>query len=170
MQTAQTTWQQVSNWFASVTTTYLTTSMQKHDIGSYAPKALTNTTYTQGLKASASMDNTALGVKFVTVSLDLYSNVTAHFNNGTFSQVWFQVQQPAAGARLLQTASNTTASWEGWMGVRAGQNVTANLTSGAATLAANKNLYGTVDLSTDVQHYTKFGGASALTTNASMAW
>lgn len=100
------------------------------------------------------MDHTALGVSFVTVSLDLYSNVTAHFNNGTNSQVWFQIQQPAASARLLQNtttnSTSTSAMWEGWTGVRAGQNVTTNLTSGAASLVLNKNLYGSSDLTSDV--------------------
>jgi hypothetical protein len=148
--------------------------MQEHDMGSYAPKSLTNTTWTQGLNSHISMDHTALGVNFVTVSLDLYSNATAHFNNGTFSQVWFQVQQPVASARLLQnTTSNTTAAatmWEGWTGVRAGQAVASNLTSGAVTFTANKNLWGKNDLTSDVQHYTKFGGADAVATNTTSAW
>jgi hypothetical protein len=117
------------------------------------------------------MDHTALGINFVTVSMDLFSNVTAHFNNGTYSQVWFQAQQPAASARLLQNSMTATASnWEGWMGVRAGQAVTTNLTSGAATVSMNKNLWGNVDLSSDVSHFSKFGGANATTTVDASAW
>jgi hypothetical protein len=171
--TTKNAWDSVTNWFATTTQKLLSESGKKQDLGTYAPKSLTNTTWTQGLHSHISMDSTPLGVNFVTVSLDLYSNVTAHFNNGTNSQVWFQVQQPAASARLLQNTTTTTAAatmWEGWMGVRAGQAVTTNLTSGAATLAVNKNTWGKTDLTSDVQHFTKFGGAEAVNTNATYPW
>lgn len=52
----------------------------KFDFGSYSPKKWSPTTMTQGLYAHISLQQTALGVNFLRVDLDLYSNSTAHFN------------------------------------------------------------------------------------------
>jgi hypothetical protein len=132
-----------------------------------------------GLKGSFSLDNTALGVNFVSAAFQL-SGYSDKWANGTAALVYFQVEQPVAtpAARLLQasntttnsTAANTTVATgtgflEGWSG-----SLMQPLTNNTVTLKTNKNSWGKTNLKKDTQVYTSFGGVESVNTNSSSAW
>jgi hypothetical protein len=73
----------VTNWLKGFTSNNLSTDHQQKDFNFYNA---TNTTL--GLSGWVSLDNTATGVNFVTVGLDL-SGPIDRFANGTTSLVYF---------------------------------------------------------------------------------
>jgi hypothetical protein len=88
----------ISNWLLGKTKTVLSTDTQVKDFKLYAS---TNTTL--GLDFSISLDNTALGVNFVTAELHL-EGPTANWASGTTQLIYFQIEQPVEAkpaARLL---------------------------------------------------------------------
>ena len=160
----------VTNWLLGKTKDNLGTDSEKKDFDLIP---LTNTTL--GLKGSFSLDNTALGVNFVTAAFQL-SGYSDKWASGTAALVYFQVEQPVAtpAARLLQasnsTAANTTVAtgtgfYEGWSG-----SLVQPLTNNTVTLKTNKNSWGKTNLKKDTQVYTSFGGVESVNTNSSSAW
>ena len=114
----------VTNWLLGKTKDNLSTGSDKKEFPLYAETATT-----LGLNFTVALDNTALGVNFVSAGLHL-SGPTANWASGTTQLVYFQVEQPVeatAAARLLQATTNSTATttaapvtgtgnWEGWSG------------------------------------------------------
>ena len=162
----------VTNWLLGKTKENLSTGSDKKEFPLYAQTATT-----MGLKFTFALDNTALGVNFV--SADLYlSGPAANWANGTAQLVYFQIEQPVEAkpaARLLQAASNSTAksnaapvtgtgNWEGWSG-----SIVQPWTT-ARALRTNKNSWGKRSFKTDTTVYTSFGGADAVNTTSSSAW
>jgi hypothetical protein len=124
------------------------------------------------------LENTILGVNFITAALSLYGPA-ANWASGTAQLVYFQVEQPVEAtpaARLLQAATNKSATsasatpvtgtgfWEGWCG-----SIVQPWTT-TTELTTNKNLWGKKSLKTDTTVYTSFGGTEAVDTNSSSDW
>ena len=159
----------VTNWLLGKTKENLGTDSEKKDFDFYAA---TNTT--MGLKGSFSLDNTALGVNFVTANLEL-SGQSSFWASGTAQLVYFQVEQPVPGptARLLQASNSTanttvatgTGSFEGWSG-----SLVQPLTNNTVSFKTNKNSWGKTNFKKDTSVYTSFGGAEAVNTVSSSAW
>jgi hypothetical protein len=88
----------ISNWLLGKTKTVLSTDTQVKEFKLYAE---TNSTF--GLDFSISLDNTALGVNFVTADLHL-GGPAANWASGTTQLIYFQIEQPVEAkpaARLL---------------------------------------------------------------------
>lgn len=159
----------VTNWLLGKTKENLSTDSQKQEVPLYD---VTNTT--MGLAACFSLDNTALGVNFVTARLDV-SGYADKWANGTAVLAYFQVEQPVPtpAARLLQASNSTsnttvatgTGNYEGWSG-----SAMFPLTNNTVVLKTNKNSWGKKLFKGDNQVYTSFGGADAVNTNSSSAW
>ena len=158
----------VTNWLLGKTKENLSTDSQKKEFTLYD---VGNTT--MGLKACFSLDNTALGVNFVTAEFDL-SGPAANWATGTAQLVYFQVEEPVVSnttARLLQATNSTavnatgTGNFEGWSG-----SLFQPVNSTAIVLKTNKNSWGKKNFKTDTSVYTSFGGADAVNTASSSAW
>jgi len=115
----------VTNWLLGKTKDNLSTGKDEKEFPLYAETATT-----MGLKFTVALDNTALGVNFVSAGLHL-SGPAANWASGTAQLVYFQIEQPVEAkpaARLLQASTNSTATstaaapvtgtgnWEGWSG------------------------------------------------------
>jgi hypothetical protein len=162
----------ISNWLLGKTKEVLSTDTQNKEFKLYAETA---TTF--GLDFTISLDNTALGVNFVTADLHL-GGPTANWASGTAQLIYFQIEQPVqatAAARLLQATTNSTATtttapvtgtgnWEGWSG-----SIVQPWTT-ATALRTNKNSWGKRSFKTDNTVNTSFGGTDAVTTTSSSAW
>ena len=143
---AEDSWSSVKNWFASTTQEYLTTQQKYTPFGSYV-----------GMEGYASMnsvvslDFTAIGTNFVTVTMNLTHTESSYFAENTRGMVYFQIEEPAEDDhdhRLLQDEPNVTVEefvtgtghYEGWYcyakwGAR-----------GVVENMADYNLWGTVPL------------------------
>ena len=162
----------ISNWLLGKTKEVLSTDTQNKEFKLYAETA---TTF--GLDFNISLDNTALGVNFVTADLRL-GGPTANWASGTAQLIYFQIEQPVeatAAARLLQATTNSaattttapvtgTGNWEGWSG-----SIVQPWTT-ATALRTNKNSWGKRSFKTDTTVYTSFGGTDAVATTSSSAW
>lgn len=164
----------VTNWLLGKTKENLGTDSEKKPFNLYD---VSNTTL--GLTATFSLDNTALGVNFVTAKLDV-SGFADRWANGTAVLTYFQVEQPvpsATNSRLLQASNSTanstanttvvtgTGNYEGWSGA-----ITLPLANNTVVLKTNKNSWGKKRFTGDNQFYTSFGGVDAVNTNSSSAW
>jgi hypothetical protein len=162
----QDSWSSVKNWFAETTVTYLQDEQLKQPFGNYTSAANHN------LTSTISLDTTLIGANFVTVAMDLSSSNSAHWVNGTYSLLYFQIEEPVPaetteGARLLQTNATATeaapvtgtGNFEGWLGLLAGPNTV----SGPVKLAANKQLWGTTNMNTVNDWFTTFGNTKGAT-------
>lgn len=156
-ETAKDTWNSVSNWFADVTQEYLTYEQKKVPFGSYAVEAH------QSMNATISYDSTAVGAAFISVNLDLSSNNTRHWEANSFSAVFFQIEEPVEDdhghERLLQEEAppvTGTGNYQGFTSVLGGQ----GSTSGTITPSRTTNVWGTVNLASANDWYTRLSNAA----------
>ena len=131
----------VTNWLLGKTKENLSTDSQRKEFTFY------NSTATlQGLTGCFSLDNTALGVNFITAEFDL-SGAAYNWASGSASLVFFQIEQPLevdTTARLLQATNVTgTGYYEGWSGTL------VQPADAAMTLKSNKNHWGKTVLAGD---------------------
>ena len=97
----------VTNWLLGKTKDNLSTGKDEKEFPLYAETATT-----LGLKFTVALDNTALGVNFVSAGLHL-TGPAANWASGTAQLVYFQIEQPVEAkpaARLLQASTNSTAT------------------------------------------------------------
>jgi len=165
-ETAEETWSSVKNWFAATTSEYLTLEQQHQKFGVYSSEKL------QHLDSTISLDSTAVGANFVTVALDLMSNNTKHWEAGSYSALYFQIEEPVKEDdghehRLLQEdpaaeeekVVTGTGMYEGMIGILRGQ----GSTSGVVELSANKNIWGDTTLADVDTWYSRFGNDQGAT-------
>jgi hypothetical protein len=165
MSKVEDSWSSVKNWFAATTVTYLKDEQVKQPFGNFT--SASNHTLT----STISMDTTLVGANFVTVAIDLSSSNSTHWANGTYSLVYFQIEEPVPEddtieVRLLQANATTTAApvtgtgnFEGWLGGLAGPGAV----SGPVKLAQNKQLWGTTNMNAVNDWYATFGAGKGAT-------
>ena len=100
---ADESWSSVKNWFAAVTQEYLTTYSKQTPMGSYIEENEAS------MNSTISLDFTAIGTNFVTVTMNLTHPKASYFAEKTRGLVYFQIEEPANNkrddTRLLQVES-----------------------------------------------------------------